>query len=112
METMNTAATLPQSQSVLNRIIGVFTSPRATMDDVVARPTWILPLLLIIVTVALTGYFLKDLIVDQALEGMARDGKMTQEQMNAAVPWIEMSAAIAPAIVTPIIYVILGKPYS
>lgn len=108
METMNPAAAMPQSQNVVNRIIGIFTSPRATMDDIVARPSWVLPLLLAVVMAGLSGYLLKDLIVDQALEGMVREGKMTQEQMDATVPWIEYSALIAPIVVTPIIYLILG----
>ncbi len=109
MNTVNSSAVaLPQSQSVINRIIGVFTSPRPTMDDIVARPSWILPLLILIVTVGLSGYFLKDLIVDQALAEMDQAGNMTQEQMDAAEPWIERSALIGPAIVSPIIYLILA----
>ena len=109
MDTMNTgAAAVPQSQSIFNRVIGIFTSPRPTMDDIVARPSWIGPLLLMVVVSALAGYLLTDLIVDQALSEMSQNPNVTQEQMDKAVPWINASALIAPALFTPIIYFLIA----
>src|SRR5512134_3421609 len=105
MESVNSsAAAVPQSQSVLSRILGIFTSPRETMDDIVARPSWIVPLVILVVAVGISSYLLKDLIVDQALEGMAQEGKMTQEQMDATIPFIEKSTLFAPLIFMPIMY--------
>ncbi|MGH7491544.1 MAG: Yip1 family protein [bacterium] len=109
METANSSTVaLPQSQNLINRIIGIFTSPRATMDDIVARPSWLVPLVITVIAVGISSYLLKELIVDQALEEMARDGKVTQEQMDAAVPWIEKSVLILPLIFMPIMSLLLA----
>lgn len=104
----SSAAAVPQSQSVLGRIFGIFTSPRETMDGIVARPSWIVPLVILVVAVGISSYLLKDLIVDQALEGMAQEGKMTQEQMDATIPFIEKSTLFAPLIFMPVMYLLLA----
>ncbi len=109
MATMSTgAAAVPQSQSTIDRMIGICTSPRPTMDDIVARPSWVVPLLIMIVAAGLSGFFLKDLIIEQALDEMAKNPNMTQEQMDAAVPWISGSTMIAPVIFTPVVYVLIA----
>ena len=109
MNTMSTeAAAVPQPQSVIDRMIGIITSPRQTMDDIVARPSWMVPLLIMLVASGLSGYFLKELIIDQALEEMSKNPNMTQQQMDAAVPWISGSTVIAPVIFTPIMYLLIA----
>ena len=112
METANSSAVaVPQSQNLINRIIGIFISPRPTMDDIVARPSWLVPLIIGVIAVGISSYLLKDLIVDQALEEMAREGKVTQEQMDAAVPWIEKSVLIAPLVFMPIMSLLLAAVF-
>jgi hypothetical protein len=65
-------------------------------------------LVILVIASGISGYLLQDLIVDQALEEMARDGKMTQAQMDATVPWIEKSALFAPLIFTPIVFLLVA----
>jgi hypothetical protein len=65
--------------------------------------------LIIVVAVAgLSGYFLTDLILGQALEEMAKNPNMTQEQMDVASKWIGVSAGVMPVIFTPIIYLLIA----
>jgi hypothetical protein len=45
----------PQHKNALARVVGVFTSPKETFADIGARPTWLVPL--IIVLVCQLGFF-------------------------------------------------------
>jgi hypothetical protein len=108
-ETVGTAV-MPQSKGAFERIIGIFTSPAETMRDIAARPSWLLPLLLVVVVSATGTYFLKDVIVQQQIEGMQKKN-MTEQQIQQAMPFMNMMGIIAPVstlIFTPIIYLVLA----
>lgn len=40
------ASTAPSSDQLIWRVIGVFFSPKATFEDIVRKPSWLLPVLL------------------------------------------------------------------
>lgn len=104
------AAVLPQSKGVFERIIGIFTSPAETMRDIAARPSWLLPLLLVTVVSAGGTYFLKDVIVQQEIEKMHKKN-MTEEQIQQAMPFMDMMGIIAPVstlIFMPIMYLVIA----
>jgi len=44
---MSSAPDAPASTGALSRIVGVFFSPKATFESIAARPTWIVPVILI-----------------------------------------------------------------
>jgi hypothetical protein len=105
------AAVMPQAKSPIERLIGVFVSPESTMQDIAARPTWVVPLIILMLVGALSGYFLKDAILQTQLEGMEKRN-MTAEQIEQARPMMEKmmtyTAPLAPLITTPIFYVIIA----
>ena len=104
------AAVLPQSKGLFERIIGIFISPAETMRDIAARPSWLLPLLLVAVVGAAGTYFLKDVIVQQEIEKMEKKNT-PDDQIQKAMPIMNMMGIIAPAMVlisTPIFYLILA----
>ncbi len=105
------AAAMPQAKSPIERLIGVFVSPEPTMQDIAARPTWVVPLIILMLTGALSGYFLKDAILQTQLEGMEKRN-MTAEQIEQARPMMEKmmtyTAPLAPLVTTPIFYVIIA----
>lgn len=104
------AAVMPQSKSVFERIIGIFVSPEPTMQDIAARPSWLLPLLLVTVISAAGTYFLKDVIVQQEIEKMQQKN-MPEEQIQQAMPFMDKMGIIAPITVlvfTPVFYLIIA----
>lgn len=105
------AAVLPKSKSVFERIIGVFVSPEPTMQDIAARPTWLLPLLLVIIVGSVGSIFLKDAILQTQLEAMEKRN-MTAEQIEQARPMMEkmmgITTPIIAAVSTAIIYVLMA----
>jgi len=110
METMGASvAAVAATKSVLERIIGIFTSPRATMEDIAARPTWVLPLILVVVASMASGYFLQDVIADNAIAQMREKNQdIPDEQIEMTVKWTKISSWVAPIIATPIIYLFLA----
>jgi hypothetical protein len=105
------AAVLPQSKGMFERIIGIFISPAETMRDIAARPSWLLPLIIVAVVGSVGSIFLKDAIVQQQIEGMQKRN-MTDEQIQQALPMMEKimtyTVPLFALIVTPITYLILA----
>lgn len=99
-----------QPRSLIDRIVGVFTSPRATMENIVAFPTWLPPLILIAVVSAVAAFSLKDVIIDTQLEKMQSDPNMTAEQLEKITPVLEKSVPITTVAMgllgTPLFYAI------
>lgn len=105
------AAVLPKSKSVFERIIGVFVSPEPTMQDIAARPSWLLPLLVVAIIAAVGSVFLKDAIVQQQIEGMQKRN-MSEEQIQQALPMMEKmmtyTVPIFAVIMIPIWYLLIA----
>lgn len=105
------AAVMPQAKGPLERLIGVFVSPASTMQDIAAHPSWVVPLIILMLSGALAGYFLKDAILQTQLEGMEKRN-MTAEQIEQARPMMEKmmtyTAPLAPLVTTPIFYAIIA----
>lgn len=105
------AAVMPQSKSVFERIIGVFVSPESTMQDIAARPTWVVPLILIMLSSAVSGFFLKEAILQTQFEALEKRN-MPAEQMEQAramtESMIKYTAPVMPLIFTPLMYVIIA----
>jgi hypothetical protein len=87
------AAVMPQAKSPVERIIGVFISPESTMQDIAARPSWLLPLLIIVIVATAGTFFLKDAILQTQLEAMEKRN-MTAEQIEQARPMMEKMMGI------------------
>lgn len=86
-----------RSQSFLERIIGVFTEPGKTFEDIARRPDFISPLiLLILVSLAVTETMLSKIgmqrIIQASLLQSGQASQLTPEQINQA---IARGAAIA-----------------
>jgi len=107
-----TAAAVAEPKSVVDRIIGIFVSPRATMEDIAARPTWVVPLLIVMIASVVGGYFLQDVIADNTITQMKeKNPNIPAEQLEMTAKWTRVSAWAAPLIVTPIFYVVLAAVF-
>ena len=88
-----TSVSAPEAQPRINpfgRIIGVFTSPKQTFASIAERPSWVAPMLLMIVLATAVGAMLNtkmnwgDYIRHKAEEN-ARFAQMSEEQKDQAV---------------------------
>jgi len=105
------AAALPQSKSVFERIVGIFVSPEPTMQDIAARPSWVLPLIIVALAAALSGFFLKDVILQTEIEKLeqknmpAEQIEQARSTMEKVIPYM---AAAMPFIFTPLMYLCIA----
>ncbi len=105
------AAVMPQAKSPLERLIGVFVSPSSIMQDIAARPSWVLPLILVTIVGSVSAFFLKDVILQTQLEAMEKRN-MTAEQIEQARPMMEkMMTYTVPLfllVTTPLFYLVIA----
>ena len=110
----NAAAVDPQPAGMgeFSRIVGVFFEPKKTFADIALRPSWLIPMILLILagiggTVVVSQRIGWERIMRQQTEGSSRMQQMTQEQKDQAVA---MQMKFAP--IGAYAFVILGTPIS
>ena len=100
------AADSPQTPGPINhfgRIMGVFFSPKATFEDIVRRPSWLVPVILMTVVGIAVAFVLNQKvdwreIASKRIEESPRAANLSAEQKERQ---ISMSAKISP----PVAYV-------
>lgn len=91
----------PQSSmSAIGRIFGVLFSPKATYEDVVRKPSWIAPILMVTLFSLAVSYSLNQRVdwrdvASQRIEKSSRASQLSPEQKEQQ---LAMSAKISPAI--------------
>jgi len=89
----------PQASiSSFGRLIGTLFSPKATFEDIVRKPTWVLPTALIVVfsflgAIALNSHFNWREYISQQIEKNSRASQLSTEQKEQQ---IEVSAKYSP----------------
>lgn len=105
------AAVVVQAKGPLERLIGVFVSPAPTMQDIAARPSWVLPLIVVTLIGSVGAFFLKDAILQTQLEAMEKRN-MTAEQIEQARPMMEKmmtyTVPLVPLVTTPLFYLAIA----
>lgn len=76
--------------SEIGRITGVFVNPRAAFTDILRRPRWFVPAILLTILVLLFIYLYSqhvgwERVIRQSMDSNARTQSMTAEQRDAAV---------------------------
>jgi len=101
MATVPSPVAEPQAAiSTAGRIIGVFFSPKATFEDIVRKPSWLLPTVLILLMslaaiIALNSHFSWRDYVSQQIEKSPRAAQLSAEAKERQV---EMSAKFSPIV--------------
>ncbi|RJP77363.1 MAG: YIP1 family protein [Candidatus Zixiibacteriota bacterium] len=75
--------TPPPRLNVFQRFVGVFANPRLTFADIIARPEWVVPLIiLVLASVIMVQLSLPAITADQerALDRLVEEGRITPEQ--------------------------------
>lgn len=103
----------PQASiSAVGRIVGMFFSPKPTFEDIVRKPTWILPFAIIVIlslgaVAALNQHFNWREYISQQMEKNPRTAQLSAEQKQQQ---IEGGAKYAPvfAYVSAVVFPLLG----
>jgi Yip1 domain len=99
MATIPAPVTEPQAViSPIGRILGVFFSPKATFEDIVRKPSWIVPtglilLFSLVAIIALNSHFNWRDYISQQIEKSPRAAQLSAEEKERQV---EMSARVSP----------------
>ncbi|MCI0695749.1 YIP1 family protein [candidate division KSB1 bacterium] len=105
------AAVVAQAKGPFERLIGVFVSPASTMQDIAARPSWVLPLIIVTIVGSVSAFFLKGVILQTQLEAMEKRN-MTAEQIEQARPMMEKmmtyTVPLVPLVTTPLFYLVIA----
>jgi hypothetical protein len=103
------------TDSAFGRLLGALVSPVETFRSIAARPTWLVPLLLLAVLGTAVGSMLvQHLDFDQLMrvQNERTGGQMTGEQVEHAVEqakkWAPIAALLQGVIVAPAIYLLLA----
>ncbi len=92
----------PQSMGAFARVIGALLSPRATFQDIARKPSWLLPLLIIILlNIAITGIFGHRVGWRAFMERQNMQNRRAQQQMQQMTPeqrehMIDLQVKVAP----------------
>ena len=102
----------PPSKSFLGRLIGVYLSPGETFDDIVRKPDFLIPLIVLMAgSVAVTETLLAKIgmvrIIQRELERRG-SAPLTPEQMAGAVQIQSIIAHVAGVIALPIVLLIVA----
>jgi hypothetical protein len=128
MATTPVSATAPDAQPPLSpvaRIMGVFFSPKSTFEDIVRKPSWMLPILLttilsILVSVAINQRINWREFMSQQIEKSPRAAQMSAEQKQQQIeggakftpPFTYVIGVLGPIIITLIITLVMWGAYS
>ena len=128
MATTPVSAPAPDAQPSLSpvaRIIGVFFSPKSTFQDIVRKPSWMLPILLttilsILVSVAINQRINWREFMSQQIEKSPRAAQMSAEQKQQQIeggakftpPFTYAIGVLGPIVITLIITLVMWGAYS
>jgi hypothetical protein len=128
MATTPVSAPAPDAQPSLSpvaRIIGVFFSPKSTFEDIVRKPSWMLPILLttilsILVSVAINQRINWREFMSQQIEKSPRAAQMSAEQKQQQIeggakftpPFTYAIGVLGPIVITLIITLVMWGAYS
>jgi hypothetical protein len=106
----------PAGMGEFSRITGVFFDPKKTFEDIARRPSWIVPLVLIIIASLAMSMTMSqkigwDRIVRHSMETSSRSQQMTPEQREQAIATgvkIASIIAYAAVIFVPVVFAIMA----
>lgn len=100
-------------ESGFGRVIGALVSPEKTFRSIAERPTWVVPLLLLVLITSLVGYQVGQRVdfEQQIRQQMAEREGVSEEQIQRSVDFMEKFGRIlflAPAVLSPVIYLLIA----
>jgi hypothetical protein len=93
--------------SAMQKIIGIFTSPRQTFEAIDQNPTWLLPFLIGVVVFLIFQTLTVDIQMAERMEMMEAQGQLSAEQLEAARTQMSGPMKYAGLIFGPIFWLIM-----
>jgi hypothetical protein len=114
-----------QSISAFGRIVGVFFSPKATFEDIVRKPTWLLPVALMTVLSIIVSIGLNQRVnwrdfMSQQIEKSPRASQLSAEQKQQQIEagakvtpiFVYVVGALGPIIIVLLVGLVMWGAYS
>lgn len=104
-------------ESGFGRVISVLISPEKTFRSIAERPTWVVPLILLVLIFAAVGYEMGQRVdfEEQMRQEMAGRGEqLSEEDLQQSVEFMEKFGKflfLAPAIFSPLIYLLISAVF-
>lgn len=100
-------------ESGFGRVIGALVSPERTFRSIAERPTWVVPLLLLMLVTGLVGYVAGERVdfEKQIRREMAERGGVSEDEIQQAVEMMEKFGKvlfIIPAVFAPLVYLLIA----
>ena len=94
--------------------VALFTEPRRAFDAIAARPRWLFPLLVLLLTslALLVWYYARvdlEWLIDQQLSASPRAATMTEEQRQAAARFTSRGTMISISVIAVVLFIVLVR---
>lgn len=83
---------LVHEPSLIEKVVGVFTSPRQTFEAIAERPSWLIPYILVCVIGFGSFYLTRDVVLNTQIERIQNNPNLSQEQIDTIVERMERSS--------------------
>jgi hypothetical protein len=105
-----------QEMGAVERIIGVYFSPRKTFEYLRGKPKWLVPFIIICLIALLSNYLVRDIGIQEQIERVQMSERLTEEQKDQYIERIQSSTSgwqsyiqlIATPVVIFIIFVVVA----
>lgn len=100
-----------QEMNAVERIIGVYFSPRKTFEYLRAKPKWFVPFILICLVALVSNFLARDIAIQEQIERVKMSERLTEEQKDQYLERIESSTsgwqAYIQLVATPVVIFII-----
>ena len=104
---MSEEKTATGEMSTMQKIIGIYTSPRQTFEAIDQNPTWFVPFIIGVVFFLVFQFLTVDLQMDYRMEMMEARGDIPQEQMDMAKAQMQGPVKYIGFVAGPIVWLIM-----
>jgi hypothetical protein len=100
-----------KEMNVVQRIMGVFFSPKKVFEYLREKPSWLVPFMLICVIAVISNILVRDFAIQEQIERVQMSQQLTDEQKDQIVENMQKSAtggrAMVGTILTPVFILIM-----
>jgi len=72
-----------------SKFINIFINPLKTFESLNRRPTWLIPMLIVLAVVAISVQITYTIQIDAQFEALKNNSNMSSEQLNTQMQWVE-----------------------
>jgi hypothetical protein len=94
----NSLSNETKADSVGSMLVNIFLSPMRVFGSIKAKPTWVIPFVIILIMTAVTAYFVAPIAMEAQKQDVLSNENLSPEQRDQAVQQMETFKAIGPII--------------